>query len=82
MTSTAAHQDAAHLLLNGPWAAPFWVIVVTSGILLPLILQFLQAQRRIQSTVIPALLVLGGGLALRIILVNAGQASHWAAVLD
>ena len=82
MTSTAAHQSAAHLLLNGPWAAPFWVLVVVSGILLPLGLQFLQAQRRIQSTLVPALLVLGGGLALRIILVAAGQASHWAAVLD
>ena len=42
----------------------------------------LQAQRRIQSTVIPALLVLCGGLALRFFLVAAGQATNWAAVLD
>lgn len=81
MTSTAAHQRGAQLLLTGPWAAPFWVFVVSCGILLPLLLQFLQAGRRIQQTVIPPLLVLGGGLALRLILVAAGQASHWSAAL-
>jgi len=81
MTSTEAHQAGARLLLSGPWAAPFWVFVVASGILLPLVLQFLQAQRRIQATVIPALLVIGGGLALRLILVSAGQASHWSIAL-
>ena len=27
-------------------------------------------------------LVLAGGFALRWVLVNAGQASHWAAILD
>ncbi|MBL9207617.1 MAG: polysulfide reductase NrfD [Opitutaceae bacterium] len=81
MTSTLAHQTGARLLLTGPWAAPFWVFVVGSGILLPLLLQFLQAQRRIQSTWVPALLVLGGGLALRFILVGAGQASHWSVAL-
>lgn len=82
MTSTQAHQDGARLLLTGPWAAPFWVFVVGTGILLPLTLQFLQAQRRIRATVVPAVLVLCGGLILRIILVGAGQASHWAVALN
>ena len=82
MTSTAAHQAGAKLLLNGPWASPFWVFVVGLGIVLPLVLQFLQAQQRIRPTVVPALLVLCGGLALRFILIGAGQASHWAAVLN
>jgi len=81
MTSTEAHQNGAHLLLNGPWAAPFWVLVVCIGIIIPLVIQFLQAQRRIQPTTIPALFVLSGGLALRLILVAAGQASHWAVAL-
>lgn len=81
MTSTGAHQAGARLLLTGPWAASFWVFVVGIGILIPLTLQFLHAQRRIQQTIVPAILVLGGGLALRLILVAAGQASHWAAAL-
>ncbi len=80
MTSTQAHQSGAKLLLTGPWASPFWVFVVALGIVLPLVLQFLQAQRRIRPTVVPAVLVLCGGLALRIILVAAGQASHWAVI--
>jgi formate-dependent nitrite reductase membrane component NrfD len=78
MTSTEAHQNGARLLLTGPWASPFWVFVVGTGILVPLFLQFLQSQRRIQATVVPAILVLCGGLALRLILVAAGQASHWS----
>lgn len=81
MTSTAAHQQGALLLLTGPWAASFWVFVVSLGILFPLVLQFMQAQRRIQQTVIPAILVICGGLALRLILVAAGQASHWSVAL-
>lgn len=81
LTSTAAHQAGAWLLLNGPWAASFWVFVVALGILLPLTLQALESVHRIQATVIPALLVLGGGLALRVILVAAGQASHWSIAL-
>jgi formate-dependent nitrite reductase membrane component NrfD len=82
MTSTQAHQNGARLLLTGSWAAPFWVLVVGAGILLPLTLQFLQARRRIQVTIVPAVLVLCGGLFLRIILVAAGQASHWAVALN
>jgi formate-dependent nitrite reductase membrane component NrfD len=82
MMSTQAHQDGARLLLTGPWAAVFWVVVVALGIVFPLVLQFLQARGRAQPTVIPALAVLCGGLALRVILVAAGQASHWTAALN
>ncbi len=82
MMSTEAHQNGAKLLLTGPWAASFWVFVVGLGILVPLVLQFLQTQHRIRSTVVPAVLVLCGGLALRIILVAAGQASHWTIAVN
>ncbi|HVU35062.1 MAG TPA: NrfD/PsrC family molybdoenzyme membrane anchor subunit [Opitutaceae bacterium] len=82
LTSTAAHQAGAQLLLTGPWGAPFWVLVVGAGIVLPLTLQYLQAQRKIRATIVPAVLVLGGGLALRFILVGAGQASAWTISLS
>jgi protein NrfD len=77
VSSTAAHQAAAALLISGPWALLFWVGVIGVGILLPLVLQFLQAEKWIPSTVVPALLVLGGGLLLRWIIVYAGQESGW-----
>jgi formate-dependent nitrite reductase membrane component NrfD len=77
LSSTEVHQRAVELILTGPYAAAFWVLVVGCGLLLPLTLQFLQAQHRIRSTIVPALLVICGGLALRVILVAAGQASAW-----
>jgi formate-dependent nitrite reductase membrane component NrfD len=76
-TSTSVHQQAASLLLGGPYTAVFWVFVIGMGILLPLILQTLELGNRIGHTLAPAVLVVLGGLALRFILVYAGQQSHW-----
>lgn len=77
LTASAVHANAAQLLLGGPYTAVFWVFVVGLGILLPLTLQALMASHRIPHTVIAPLLVIGGGLALRFVIVSAGQYSHW-----
>jgi formate-dependent nitrite reductase membrane component NrfD len=77
LTASAVHANAAHLLLGGPYTAVFWVFVVGLGILLPLLLQTLMASHRIPHTVVAPLLVIGGGLALRFVIVYAGQYSHW-----
>jgi len=82
LTSTAVHQQAAMLLLTGPYGAVFWVFVIGLGIILPLFLQHLELLHRIRHTIAPSLLVLFGGLVLRFILVSAGQASHWSAVVN
>jgi formate-dependent nitrite reductase membrane component NrfD len=71
------HASAAALLLGGPYTAVFWVFVVGLGILLPLTLQWLMASHRIPHTVVAPLLVMVGGLALRFVIVSAGQYSHW-----
>lgn len=81
LTSTAVHQEAAGLLLHGPFAAVFWVFVIGLGILLPLLLQHLELLHRIRHTIAPSILVLCGGLVLRFVLVAAGQSSHWFAIL-
>lgn len=81
-TSTAAHQQAASLLLGGPYTAVFWVFVIGMGIALPLVLQTLELAKRIRHTLAPAVLVVLGGLALRFILVYAGQQSHWLEALN
>ena len=52
--------------------------VVALGIVVPLLLQTLELRHRIPHTVLPALLVLAGGFALRWVMVNAGQASQLA----
>jgi protein NrfD len=81
LTSTAASAEAARLLLGGPYTAVFWVVVVGLGIVLPLIVQSLAVTHRIRHTPLAPLLVMAGGLALRFVLVSAGQASHWHRLL-
>jgi formate-dependent nitrite reductase membrane component NrfD len=75
-TSTESHAAAAALIVSGPYAWAFWGVIVALGILVPLALQGLELGHRIPHTVLPALLVLVGGFALRWVIVNAGQASH------
>lgn len=82
LTSSGVHRQAAALLLGGPYTAVFWVLVIGAGILLPLILQTLELANRIRHTLAPAVLVIFGGLALRFILVFAGQESHWLQAMN
>jgi protein NrfD len=77
LSSTEAHAEAARLLLGGPYTAVFWVGVVFMGILLPLVIQSLAVTHRIIHTPLAPILVMMGGLALRFVIVSAGQLSHW-----
>ncbi len=78
LSASQAQIDAARLVLGGPFTAVFWVFVVFLGIVLPLVLQTLAAARRIAHSAVAPVLVMGGGLALRFVVVYAGQLSHWA----
>jgi formate-dependent nitrite reductase membrane component NrfD len=73
----AAQAQAAALLLGGPYTAAFWVLVVGLGVVLPLAIQLLQVAGRVGHAVVAPLLVMGGGLALRFVIVAAGQYSAW-----
>ena len=77
-TSTEAHLQAAQLFLGGAYTAVFWVGVVGLGIVLPLIIQSLAVTHRVPHTPLAPVLVILGGLALRFVIVSAGQISHWA----
>jgi len=76
-SSTEAHLQAAQLFLGGPYTAVFWVGVVGLGIVVPLIIQSLAVTHRVQHTPLAPVLVILGGLALRFVIVSAGQISHW-----
>lgn len=76
LTSSASHVAAAGLLFSGTYALLFWGGVVALGIVVPLLLQWLELGHRIPHTVAPAVLVLAGGFALRWVMVSAGQVSH------
>jgi formate-dependent nitrite reductase membrane component NrfD len=80
LSSSQAHVAAARLVLGGPFTAPFWVLVVGAGIVIPLMIQLLAVTHRIAHTPVGPLLVMAGGLALRFVIVAVGQVSHWAKV--
>jgi formate-dependent nitrite reductase membrane component NrfD len=77
-TASEAHARAAGLLLGGPFTAVFWVGVVGLGIVVPLAIQSLAVTHRIVHTPLAPAMVLLGGLALRFVIVAAGQASRFA----
>ena len=77
LTSSQAHIDAVHLILNGPYAAAFWIFVVAIGIVIPLIIQLLAVNHKVKHTPIAPILVIIGGLILRFVIVSAGQYSQW-----
>jgi formate-dependent nitrite reductase membrane component NrfD len=72
-TSGARGSAAAAELLGGPYTAPFFALVVAGGLLVPLLLETLEVRLGLRATVAAPALVLCGGLALRWILVSAGQ---------
>lgn len=76
VSSTQAHRNAAALLLTGPYAAAFWVFVITLGIVVPLIIQLLAVNHKVKHTAVAPIMVIAGGIALRFVIVYAGQASH------
>jgi formate-dependent nitrite reductase membrane component NrfD len=80
LSSTAVHSDAAMLLLTGPFAPVFWVFVIGLGIVIPLIIQSLAVNHKVAHTAVAPVLVVLGGLILRFVVVQAGQASHWTRV--
>ena len=76
----ASHQvqiDAAKLFLGGPYTAPFWIFVVIMGLIMPALLEILELRKYKIPVLIPAFLVLFGGIMMRFIIAYAGQASRW-----
>ncbi len=69
-----ASRGAAALFLGGPYTATFWGLVVLTGLAVPLVMDAIEVGLRRRATVAAPLLVLAGGLALRFIIVAAGQA--------
>jgi protein NrfD len=76
-TSGAAGRFAAHLFLGGPYTAVFWSVVVILGLLVPLAMEAVEARRHLKFAAIVPVLILSGGLALRWILLLAGESSSF-----
>ena len=78
LTSADVHIRAAQLILSGPFAPAFWVLVIWMGIIIPLFIQMLAVNSKIRHTPVAPIMVLLGGLVLRFVIVYAGQYSHYA----
>jgi formate-dependent nitrite reductase membrane component NrfD len=70
-------QSAARLFFGGDWTAAFWTLVVALGLAVPFAAEAVEYKRREPPGRAAALLVLAGGLALRWIIVFAGQDAGW-----
>lgn len=77
LASTQVQIEAAGLFLGGDYTMSFWIFVVFLGLLFPGILEIMELRRFHIPHVIPAVLVIFGSLALRFIIVYAGQVSRW-----
>ena len=78
VSSSQIQIQAAQLFLSGPYTAVFWVFVVGFGILIPLLIQLMAVNDKIQHTPIAPIMVILGGLILRFVIVSAGQFSSWS----
>lgn len=72
----AISEAAAEAFLGGPYTAVFWSLVVVMGLLVPLAMELLEARRHLAFATVAPVLILAGGLALRWILLAAGQQVH------
>jgi len=73
LTHGAPTKEAASLILGGAYTAPFWGLVVIAGLLVPATLEIQALRKRWAETPVAPVLVLLGGLALRFVMVSAGQ---------
>ena len=73
-TGTEAHRAAAALFLSGPYTGAFFGLVVVAGILAPLVIGWADLTEEAKAPLLAPVLGLIGGLALRFIIVFAGQA--------
>jgi len=69
--------NAAQLFLGGQFTVSFWVFVIFLGLLFPVTLEVLELLGYKVPVILPAILILLGGLIFRFIMVEAGQITRY-----
>jgi protein NrfD len=76
--SIRSHQWALEPFVGNALYTPmFWILVVGLGLILPLVLEFLEVKKVIRRTIFVPGLVILGGVFLRFVFVYAGQVVCW-----
>ena len=77
-SGSGQHIEALQSIMGGSYTFSFWVLFVTMGLLIPLLLEVLEISGISKSLAMLApVLVLFGGYALRQVVLDAGQESTW-----
>jgi formate-dependent nitrite reductase membrane component NrfD len=69
--------EALNILINGEYTVMFFVFVIILGLIFPALIEGVELLGYKVPVVVPALLVLMGGLIFRIVMVNAGQLTRY-----
>ena len=69
--------EAMQLLVNGEFTVMFFVFVIILGLIFPALLEIIELKGYKVPVVVPALLVLLGGLIFRFVMVEAGQITRY-----
>ena len=69
--------EAMNILINGEFTVMFFVFVIILGLIFPALIEGVELMGFKVPVVIPALLILMGGLIFRIVMVEAGQLTRY-----
>ena len=76
-TGTGVQIEALKTVMGGEFTIRFWVYFVCIGLLIPVVLNYLEISGRRVWAFMSPVLVLYGGFMLRLVTVEAGQVSTW-----
>lgn len=74
---SAVQIEAMQVLINGDYTVMFFVFVIILGLIFPAILEGIELMGFKVPSIVPALLILMGGLIFRMIMVEAGQITRY-----
>jgi len=74
---SAVQIEALDILMGGEFTVMFFVFVVILGLILPALLEGIELMGVKVASIVPALLILMGGLMFRMVIVEAGQLTRY-----
>jgi protein NrfD len=77
LAGSSVQIAAAGLFLGGQFTVTFWVFVIVLGLVFPAVLEILELVGYKIPVIVPAVLILFGGLVFRFIMVEAGQITRY-----
>ena len=77
LAGSEVKAEAAHFFMGGEFTVSFWVNVIILGLIIPAILEALELLKFKIPVIIPAGLILWGGMMFRFIMVEAGQVTRF-----